>query len=339
MEQKKKATINDVAKKAKVSRQTVSRVLSNSELVAESTRERVLSAIKALYYRPDPVARSLVNRRTYLIGVIITTFTGYTRDRILAGAESEAQKQHYNLFICGAKAEELGEPVKAALLNTQRYEGLLILYRGSKKDHFAIMNEIYNEIPVVTIGYRPHRDKLIRIVSEHKKGGYLATKHLIELGHKKIATITGIPGRYDVIERLEGYKRALKENGIPFDPGLVFHSDWTAESSFNIIKRKLKEKIMFTAVFCQSDIIAIGCISALKDSARSIPSDVSVIGFDNIDIGNFIDPPLTTINHKIYETGRMGIQTLIECIEGRQSKRKLIKLPTELVVRKSTGFA
>ena len=162
MQKKKKSTIIDVANVANVSRQTVSRVLLNSPSVADKTRIKIKKIIKEMDYRPDPVARSLVNKRTYLISIIISGFTGYTRDRILAGAENEARKHNYNLFICEADEDGLGEPLYSPLLNTQRYEGIFILYRGSKEDKFKIMKDISDDIPVATLGYNPEHKNLIK---------------------------------------------------------------------------------------------------------------------------------------------------------------------------------
>jgi DNA-binding LacI/PurR family transcriptional regulator len=334
----KKPTIIDVAKKAGVSRQTVSRVLSGSELVAESTRKRVQNVIDHLYYRPDPIARSLVNQRTFLIGVIITSFTGYTRDQILSGTEKEAALNNYNLFICGAEANRYGEPINVPLLNSQRYEGLFILYRGSKVDTHVIFNEIPDDIPVVTLGYSPKNREVFRIQLNNRRGAYLATRHLIDRGHRKIAILTGTRGRYDTEERLNGYYKALREAGHSVDPSLTFEGDWTAETAFSLFSDTNTIKPAFTAVFSQSDIMAVGLISALKKRGLRVPQDIAVVGFDNIDIGRYMDPPLSTIDHKLFYTGSQGIHMLIDAIEGKGREQKKILIPTELVIRDSSTY-
>jgi DNA-binding LacI/PurR family transcriptional regulator len=332
----KKPTIIDVAKKAGVSRQTVSRVLSGSELVAEPTRKRVQNAIDRLYYRPDPIARSLVNKRTYLIGVIITSFTGYTRDQILSGAEKEAALNNYNLFICGAEANRYGEPVDVPLLNSQRYEGLFILYRGAKQDSHVIFDEIPDGIPVVTLGYSPKNRAVFRVQLNNRSGAYHATRHLIKRGHRKIAVLTGTRGRYDTEERLAGYRKALKEAGYAADPSLTFEGDWTAETAYSLFADAVTGTPAFSAVFSQSDIMAIGLISALKKLGLRVPQDIAVVGFDNIDIGRYMDPPLSTIDHKLFYTGSRGIRMLIDAIEKKNREKKKVLIATELVVRDSS---
>jgi DNA-binding LacI/PurR family transcriptional regulator len=332
----KKATIIDVASAANVSRQTVSRVLLDSSLVADKTRKKVQDVIDKMDYRPDPVARSLVNKRTYIISILISGFTGYTRDRILAGAEREARKHNYNLFICEADEGQVGEPVLSPLLNTQRYEGLFVLYGGSTVDNFRIFSDIPNDIPVVTLGYKPDHKQLVRIPTENRKGAYIATRHLLDLGHRRIGVIAGMKGMFDVTERLEGYKKAIEEEGLQYDPSLIRYTDWTPEGAYNATEVLLEDE-NFTALFVQNDLMAVGCLGSLYKKGLLVPRDISLVGFDNIDIGKFTIPPLTTVNNMIYETGRKAIQVIIDSINNKKPSKNLFRLPTELVVRSSTS--
>jgi LacI family transcriptional regulator len=336
MKKKSKSTIIDVAQAANVSRQTVSRVLRDPSIVADNTRKRVIKVIEKLGYHPDPVAQSLVTKRTYLIGILISGFTGYTRDRILAGAQSEARKHRFNLFICEADAGKLGEPEHSPLLNTQRYEGVFVLYRGAKTDNFRILADIHDDVPMVTLGYRPNRDLVTRITTQDRKGSYLATRHLLDLGHRRIGVIAGMEGRFDVKDRVAGYRKAVRETGLELNPDLIEYADWTLEGANDAMGRLLsREKI--TAVVVQSDLMAFGCLSALYERDILVPRDMSIVGFDNIDIGRYIIPPLTTVDNMIFETGRRAIQILTEAIGGKKPSADVLKLPTKLIVRGSTA--
>ncbi len=326
-----------MARKAGVSRQTVSRVLHESKQVAINTRARILEVIDELDYRPDPVARSLVRRRTYILGLLISGFTGYTRDRILSGAEEEARAKGFNLFIFGAESGPLGEPVHCSLIHAQRYEGLFILYRGARDDTFRIFDDIPGNVPIVTIGYAPRRAGVTLVKTDDRQGARLATEHLLDFGHRRIVHLAGPDERIDVSERIEGCRDALASRGIELEPELILHGDWSPELAHGLIRDLIRKGVPFSAVTAQSDLMALGAIRALRDSGRRVPDDVSVVGFDNIDIGRFIEPPLTTVHQPIYEMGRTGVQVLVDQIDEGRTASGLIRLPTELVVRESTG--
>jgi DNA-binding LacI/PurR family transcriptional regulator len=328
-----------VARLAGVSRQTVSRVLHESAQVAADTRARVLEVISELDYQPDPVARSLVRRRTYILGILISGFTGYTRDRILAGAEEEARERGFNLFIFGAESGPVGEPVHCSLIHAQRYEGLFILYRGARSDTLRIFDDIPARVPIATIGYAFDRPGVMLVKTDDHGGARLAAQHLLSLGHRRIVHIAGPAERIDVAERIDGYRAALRDSGIEPRPDWVLHGDWSPERSYELTLGLFRRGADFTAVTAQSDLMALGAIRAIKDSGRHVPGDVAVVGYDDIDIGRFVDPPLTTIHQPIYEMGRTGIRVLVERIEGRRGEGGSVRLSTQLVVRASAGPA
>jgi len=329
-------TMDDVAERARVSRQTVSRVLHSNDYVSERTRQEVEKAIKALGYFPDPVARSLAHNRTYLVAVVVTEFTGYTRARVLVGAEAEARKQGYNVFICGSEAGELGEPLDSPLLNSQRAEGVLVLYRGSSRDHHRLLDTVRPGLPVVTIGYAPKNPNVTRILVDNRRGAYQAVKHLLDCGHRRIAEVAGPKGRYDADERARGSRKALREAGIQPDEKLLRYGNWTPDSGYEQTIQLLEQGISFSAVFAHSDLMALGCMQALKDGGARIPEDVGVIGFDDISITQFVDPPLTSVHQPFFEMGQAAMRVLIDRISGKKPNSTKVVLPTNLVVRRSS---
>ena len=334
---KKRVTIVDVANRAGVSRQTVSRVIHAPNIVAKPTKKRVVEAIETLKFRPDPLARSLVSKRTYTIAVVIVEFSAYTRSRVLSGAEKEARKSSYNVLICGADSSgPFGEPIYTPLLNSQRYEGVFILYAGSITDKFDIFTEIPPDIPVVTFGYAHRMDSVTCISTSFREGAYAAVKHLINLGHRRIVNLSGPKELYDSKQRTKGYLDALKEAGIKHDPSLIKYGTFIAEEGYIKTCQLLNENVRFSAIFAQSDAMALGCLHALRKKGLRVPEDIAVVGYDNFDIAPYFSPPLTTVNIPAYEMGRTGIRILIDKIEGKEPEKKLMELPAKLVIRDSS---
>jgi DNA-binding LacI/PurR family transcriptional regulator len=335
---RRNVTMDHVAAAAGVSRQTVSRVLHGNDYVSEATRTRVLEAVRELGFMPDPVARSLARNRTFLLAVLITNFTGPSRAQELTGAEAEAREQGYNIYICGSEASGLGEPLGSALLNLQRYEGLFVLYQGSKSDRYGLFGSIRPGLPVVTTGYGG-RNKVQRVLLDNHSGGLQATRHLLSLGHKRIALIAGPATRLDTLERTRGYADALRESGIEADPALQRHGAWTLESGYERTRDLIKAKGRFSAVFVHSDMMALGCMTALKEQGLRIPEDVAVVGFDDIEVARYVDPPLTTVHCPYQQVGRRAVRCLIERITGARVRGGTVVLPTSLVVRRSSEGA
>lgn len=334
--ERKNVTMDDVARRARVSRQTVSRVLHGNDYVSAKTRRNVTQVIKALGYFPDPVARSLAHKRTYLIAVVLTEFTGYNRARILVGAEEEARERGYSVFICGSKAKGLGEPEGSPLLNSQKYEGLLFLYGGSAGDTWDIFGHVRPDLPIVTIGYAPREKRVTRVMIENRKTAEEAVAHLVACGHRRIAQISGPRGRYDSDERAEGYADALRKAGLEMCAELTRYGDWTPDSGYACAMQLLDAGVRCTAFFAHSDFMAIGCMKALRERGLSIPRDAAVVGFDDTPITHFVDPPLTTIQQPYRELGRTAMRVLIGRIDGEKPVRRSLVLTAPLVVRGSS---
>ena len=334
---RKRTTIKDVAALAGVSYQTVSRVLNDRDLVAEETRARVLAAIEALDYRPDASARSLASRRTYLLGIVTADLSDYTHARILEGAEAEAREHGYLIFASGAERGRNGEPLRSPLLSQHQAEGLLIIYHGADGDTHSIFEDIPNDLPVVTIGYAPDRENLVRVGIANHRTARQVTEHLLGLGHRRIGHITGPPEMYESQERRQGYEEALQEAGITPEGALVAAGDWSSASGYRATLRLLGRDSHFTALFVQNDRMAMGALQALRERGLRVPHDVAVVGFDDIPSAPYFAPPLTTVHHPLYELGRTCAGLLIDLIDGQPAPSEPIRLETRLVVRRSCG--
>jgi len=334
---RRRTTIEDVATTAGVSRQTVSRVLNDRNQVAEETCTRVLAAIEELNYRPDASARRLASRRTYILGIVTADLSDYTHARILEGAEAEAREQGYLIFASGAERGRSGEPLRSPLLSQHQAEGLLIIYHGSHDDRYSIFEDIPDDLPVVTIGYAPPRENLVTIGIANQQAARMATAHLLGLGHRRIAHVTGPPEMYECQERRQGYEEALQEAGISPDDTLVAAGDWSSASGHRAMIQLLGHSTGFTALFVQNDRMAMGALQALYERGLRVPEDVAVVGFDDIPSAPYFAPSLTTVHHPLYEVGRTGARLLIDLIDDELTPPEDIRLETQLVIRRSCG--
>lgn len=330
-------TMRDVAHRAGVSIKTVSRVVNEEADIAEGTRQRVMAAIDELGYQPNAIARSLVSRRTYVLGILTADFSDYTHARIIEGAEAEAREQGYLMVVSSAEHSLSGEPLRSPLLGQHRFEGLFIVYHGTDQDSHEIFDHIAPDLPIVTIGYASKRKNTIAIGVTNYEGAYAATRHLLSLGHRQIAHITGPANMYECKERQHGYVEALQAAGLVPAEEWVASGDWSDASGYQAAQCLLNRHLNFTALFVQNDRMALGAMRALYDAGRRIPQDVAVIGFDDIPAAPYFTPPLTTIFQPTYDMGRLGVRLLIDQINGQPTQTQPVRLPTKLIIRGSCG--
>jgi LacI family transcriptional regulator len=329
-------SVKDVAARCGVSFQTTSKVLNGKGSVSAATRARILSVAQDLGYVPNLAARSLVMRRTQTVGMIVGSLGDQNLSRFIVGAEREARRQGYAVVIWSVVTE--GEPDAGnafpALLE-RRVDGILLAAPELEDDpELARVRDL--SVPVVSIHHVPG-GRVSTIGSDHELGGYLATRHLLERGDRVIATIIGVPSRRVAQSRLRGYRRALEEAGLPFDPELVEEAGWQLNLSFTATTRLLARRPDVTAIFAQSDQMAIGALSALRSLERRVPRDVAVIGYEDLPVAAYVVPALSTVRVPFAETGAEAMRVLLrELGEGGGTPRKTL-LPLQLVARESTG--
>ncbi len=326
-------TIREVAAKAGVSYQTVSRVINNSPKVSPETRERVERVINELDYRPNAIARSMARGRSLNLACLAPNLSDFTFAHIIEGAQASAMEHGYYLLTASASEAEIFSQLIGELIKSRHTEGLLVINPYRDERH----QEIPVEFPVVLVSAASRNPQTPSVVLSDDKAAYDATKHLIELGHTQIALITGPTNEDCVRNRTRGYLRCLSEHGIETRTEWIRNGDWSPASGYKALRKLLDQGTSFSAVFAQNDRMALGAMKMLQEAGMRVPQDISVIGFDDMPLASFFQPALTTVRQDMYRIGQVAAQTLIDLIEKKDLPHKQIQIPAELVIRDSTG--
>lgn len=336
MLEKSRVTLHDVAALAGVSHQTVSRVVNNIDHVRPETREKVEAAILELDYRPNVIARSMVKGNTRTLGCISPNLIDPAFTRIIESAQAEARRQGFFILIGSAATADDAQPLLDEMLD-RRVDGLIML-NAHDDERYILLEPLYNNgTPVVYVKNSPVDEKISSVRCDDVQGGYAATQHLLELGHKKIAIILGLQNEQCTRERLRGYKQALAEAGRVIEDHLILQGNWTSQSGAEAASELLKNPDRFSAIFAQNDRMAAGAIRALRDSGYNVPEHFSVIGYDNSRLSRLIDPPLTTIDQPLEEFGKQAASILIKAIQNDHHQIVEFCATPELIQRQSTS--
>jgi LacI family transcriptional regulator, repressor for deo operon, udp, cdd, tsx, nupC, and nupG len=326
------ATIRDVASELGMSVATVSRALSQPELLRPETRERVLSVVAKLGYRPNVLARSLRRGQTHAIVLVVPKLSTFFLE-IFAGAEEAAQTAGLAVLLGNSDGKPEREEAYFDQVISGRADGIILL-TGALPPAYANGKRALPPLVAVLERLPGHDTPVIRI--DHRAASAEITRHLIDLGHRRIAHIAGSPHAASTEHRTSGYKDALSAAGIPYDEDLVAPGDFSMQSGADAMDRLLKLDSPPTAVFAGNDEMAFGAVKSARVHGLSVPEDLSIAGFDDQTTAAFYNPPLTTIHTPCREIGRRATQELIEQIAGRDVAREIV-LPTKLVVRDSTA--
>ncbi len=326
-------TIRDVARKAGVSHQTVSRVINGSEGVLPETRALVEAAIEQMGYRPNAIARSMARGQTHTLACISPNLTDYTFASVIEGAETEARQHEYFLLSSSASDPQAFHELVNELIGHRRVDGLIVI-NPYADDRYKFLPK---DFPLVFVGARSHDEKVCSIALDDEKVAYEATQHLIALGHTHIAMVTGPMEEDCSQDRTAGYQRALQEAGIPFDETMVIEGDWSATSGQSALQSFVEEGRIPTAIFAQNDRMAMGVLRAARDANLSIPSQLAVIGVDDMPLSSYFDPPLTTMRQDMPLIGQKATRMLLDIIQNKNTTIQEVKLRAQLVVRQSTS--
>jgi len=327
-------TIQDVARVAGVGVGTVSRVLNHHPGVRPETRKRVLDAIEQLHFTPNPIARSMISKRTDFIGVMIPYFTRPFQNEMLRTIQHELALLHKELIIYNVESLSQRDYYFSEMPMHRKVDGLLIISLIIEEPYALKFCEL--SFPVVLIdAYSPH---LTSLVVENMDGAYQAVRCLIAQGHQRIGFINGIKeGDFkfnQANDRLIGFHRALGEAQLLFDPDLVVASEWNRHAAQDAALRLLTREPRPSAIFTASDVQALGVLEAARILHIAVPTELSVMGFDGIELSELFG--LSTVQQPIHELGVLGIKKLIELIEHPYQPSELIRLPTRLVERRTT---
>lgn len=326
-------TIRDVARQAGVSHQTVSRVSNADATVTPETRAKVEAAIAKLGYQPNAIARSLAQGRTRTLACVAPNLTDYTFACIIEGAEVESRQQGYFLISSSAPDEATFAALINELVPSHRIEGVLIINPYVDNRVAALPKNF----PTVFVGGQARADTDVDSVAlDDEAAARAATNHLIELGHRRIAMITGPVIEDCTRERIIGYHAALMAAGLPIDASLTVAGDWSASSGHAAFASLVDRAAPPTAIFAQNDRMALGALRAARDRGLHVPDQIAVIGLDDMPLASYFDPPLTTMHQDMFAIGRTAAQLLVRAVDHPQAKRQRLRLPAQLLVRQST---
>lgn len=334
--------LEDIARKAGVSRSTVSRVINNEDYVSEKTRARVMAVIEQEGFTPNPAARALVTQRTQVIGVVIpTAFSVVFEDSLyfptlLQGISEATHARDYATLLWLGQPSEDEELFHKRVLKNRLMDGLIIASatktnQGSFIDHLLRM-----KTPFVMVERPIHRAEEVSYVTvDNVQAAQNAVSHLINQGRRRIGIITGDMDNADGLDRFQGYKNALLQAHLPFDATLVMEGHFTQRSGYLGMKALLERNV--DAVFASSDLTAVGALQAIQEAGLHVPKDISLVGFDDLPHSQQTLPQLTTVRHPIQRKGAHAATVLLDLIEGVIEGPQQILLPTQLVIRESCG--
>ncbi len=326
-------TIYQVAERAGVSLSTVSRVLNGKASVNKVLKERVEKAVKELNYRPNSVARSLANNRTDSVGVLVPELNAPFFGDLMQAVESTLRAADKHVIISVGRNCLETEKDAVEFLISRNCDALIMHAEALSDEYLLELNQ--SKLPVALVNRQVEGLPEACTSLDNEKGGYLATRHLLELGHKDIAYISGPTDKCDASLRLEGHKRALSEAGLPINPQLIFNGDYSEEDGKIGLLELMARDVPFTALVCANDWMASGAISCARDLGMSLPHDLSVVGFDDVVFAHHVFPRLTTVSNPIAEMAEMSAKYILNKVYGQANNVQLYFEPS-LVIREST---
>jgi DNA-binding LacI/PurR family transcriptional regulator len=334
-----RVTINDIAKVAGVSPSTVSRVIANNPKISAATREKVFKIMQEMNYHPNIIARSLANQSTRIIGVVIPgmadkAFQHPFYPEILRGISSIAYKNKYNILISSiGNPEEEKHSVKQFACGGIT-EGIILL--ASRTRNSSVSELLKLDFPFVLVG-KPENDHEVNWVDNDNFAiGYQLTQHLIEQGHRKIAFIGVVPEHFVTMDRLNGYKQALQEHGIPCDEQLIVESRFITDNGYDLMKKLLERGKLPTGVIGCDDLLCFGAMKLIMERGLKIPEDIAVAGFNNVPLADYSHPPLTSVEINAFSLGSKALELLLAALHSEYQSFNRAIIPAKLVIREST---
>ncbi|GBF76751.1 LacI family transcriptional regulator [Paenibacillus sp. 598K] len=328
-----KPTIYDIAKLAGVSTATVSKVFNRTGNISEATRSKVLRISRELKYQPSMVASALAGKNTYSLGLLIPDLVNPFFAELARHVEDRAHALGYNLIICNTDNDINKEIQYIQLLRQKSVDGIIVA--TGVRDDDALKELIHQQVPVVLVAREMSMLAVSTVLTDDFVGGYNAASHLLELGHRRIGLVAESMTVSSSKERVRGCRYALEEAGVPYDDKLLAVSDFSVAGGKEAAAGLLREEP--TAIFACNDLLAIGVMQAAKEAGLAIPSELSVIGFDNTILATITDPPMTTIAQPIRAIGHQVVDLITREINGEQVVKQRVVLLPELIRRGSTA--
>lgn len=329
------ANMKDIARIARVSLGTVSHVLNNSAGVREPLRRRVLDAVEQLGYQPSQLARGLRRDKTNVIGMVIPDITNPFFPGVVRGAEDVAFSNGYRLVLCNTDNDHSKEMAHLKELRTYLPAGLIII--PSNFSDLTAQAELYRRAgtAVVCVDRLPRNWEGDSVTANNEEGALRATGHLVHMGHNRLAMIVGPLHLTNARERLNGFKRAVRDAKIHVPSQYIQETTFDKHGGYSKTHLLLRFVPPPTAIFAGNDMIALGALRAIREAGLRCPEDVSVMGFDNLDVAEVTSPPLSSVSQSGYQLGSTAAHTLIARLQGDRSEAKHIVIPTSLILRGS----
>jgi LacI family transcriptional regulator len=333
-------TLEEIAELASVSRSTVSRVLNNHPNVRASVRERVLEIMQQQGYVPNAAARSLASRRTQVIGLLIprsaaVIFADPFFAHVIHSITETCANYGYFLMLSMVTVDR-EQGFYERILRSRHFDGVIML--SSDIDDPILPLLMKDETPLVLFGSHPYFHNVAWVDADQREGARRAIHHLLSLGHRRIATITGPLQMQAAIERRDGYKQGMLEAGLPIMPHYMVSGNWTEQGAYQAMKELLYHPQKPTAIFVASDSMALGAIRALNEAGCRIPDDMAIVSFDDLVFAAYANPPLTTVRQPIPDMGATAVRLLLDQVEKMEKSTEHVLLPTELMIRASCGM-
>lgn len=331
-------TITDVARMAGVAVSTVSRVLNDSGYVSEPTRRKVLDAAAQLDFQPNHIARSLVQKSTKLIGMVISDILNPFYSQLARAIENASEENGYSVVLCNTNESVEKEKQYLKILLAKRVDGIIMAGGRGLGDAYNLhLYDAAVHVPLVLSNECIDHENIYSVCCDKEAGAYEMTNYLIGLGHRDIVHIAGYRDYKPTWDRIGGFRRAMDEKGLPVDDDMIVFSDYHPAGGCQAMLELIKRTKPPTAVFASNDLMAIGALKALRENGLSVPGQVSVAGSDNIAFNELVSPALTTICHNVEELGRVSVSVLLKLMKGGGAP-KTTMIDTRLVIRQSCGI-
>jgi DNA-binding LacI/PurR family transcriptional regulator len=335
-----RVSIKDIARAAGVSHSTVSRALSDSPLVSDETKARIQRLAQEMGYSPNTLARSLVTRQTYTVGVVVTTIADPFVAEVVQGIEATAHDYNYTVILCSSGAKPEREIAAVEMLRSKRVDGVIVTSSRIGALYLEHLERIGAPIVLINNHNEQSGRYTFTVTVDNRHGGCLATEHLVQLGHQRIAYVTAPADHSSDLDRMAGYRQALVAGGIEPDAALVVPGNGRAGGGEWALQALMELNELPSAVFCYNDMTAIGLMHAARQVGLSVPRDMAVVGFDDIPFASYFYPPLTTIAQPKVEMGRLAMKMALSLMtigeENHEEELSNVVVRGKLVVRAST---
>lgn len=331
--QAREITIVDVADEAGVSYATVSRVINNKAHVSPEKRERVLRAMAQLGYVVNMQARSLAGGESRVVGLLVDYLSSSYMDEIIRGIDEALDAENYDLMLYTTHRRKTKESAYVTKLTRGLADGLLLILPRNAAAYLDTLRQ--RQFPHVMVDYLNNKQNVPSVSATNFRGAYDAMSFLLSLGHRRIGFITGTMELGSARDRLDGYRAALKDHGIPADSHLICEGDFTQPQGYQCAQELLSLSEQPTAIFASNDMMAFGVMEAARERGLRLPEDLSIVGFDDIPQASYVHPALTTIRQPLEEMGRSATHLLLKYIAHPNAEIERIELPTRLIIRES----